>query len=132
MSTHDKPARKDGLARIWSAFKCSLNGLRLTFAKEAAFRQELCGYVVLLVVLFFLPLSSLLKVLLLTVNTIVLAVELLNSSIEAMVDIVSPEYHDLARRAKDMASAAVFVSILLALTLWVWALYMVYCLCDAP
>jgi len=120
-----KLTTKTGIARIWAAFFYSLNGLRLAISKEAAFRQEVCIAVVLLVVLLFLPLSLLWKGLLFFATTSVLVVELLNSAIETVVDIVSPEYHELAKRAKDLGSAAVLVSIVLAIVLWGCAIFII-------
>jgi diacylglycerol kinase (ATP) len=109
---------KTGIARIWAAFFYSLNGLRLAISNEAAFRQEAFIAVVLLVVLLFLPLSLFWKGLLFFATTSVLVVELLNSAIETAVDIASPKYHELAKRAKDLGSAAVLVSIVLVIVLW--------------
>jgi len=120
-----KPTTKTGIARIWAAFFYSLNGLRSAISNEAAFRQEVCIAVVLLVVLLFLPLSLLWKGLLFFATTSVLVVELLNSAIESVVDIASPEYHDLAKRAKDLGSAAVLVSIVLAIVLWGGAIFII-------
>lgn len=117
----DIPDKKRGLARIVAAFFYSLSGLRSAFVNEAAFRQELLLFFVLLPILFFLPVSGYLKSLLFVVNTMVLIVELLNSGIEAVVDMAAPEYHSLAKRAKDMGSAAVLISLVLAAILWVYA-----------
>lgn len=117
-----KPAPKTGLARIWKAFFYTLKGLRHALAHEAAFRQEavLAGFLSL--VLIFLPLSLLWKGLIFAAMALVLITELLNSAIEAVVDLASPEFHDLAGRAKDMGSAAVFISLALAGGLWTAAL----------
>ena len=120
-----KPLPKKGFTRIWYAFIYSLNGLRFAITKEAAFRQEICIYCVLLVVLFVLPLPSVFKCVLFLANTIVLIVEILNSGIESIVDMVSPNYNDLAKRAKDLGSAAVMVSIILAIVLWLLAIYLI-------
>ena len=108
-----KLTTKIGIARIWAAFFYSLNGLGFAISNEAAFRQEAGIVAILLIVLLFLPLSLLWKGLLFFATTSVLVVELLNSAIESVVDIASPEYHDLAKRAKDLGSAAVLVSIVL-------------------
>ncbi len=116
---------KTGIGRIWAAFFYSLNGLRLAISNEAAFRQEACIVVVLLVVLLFLPISILWKGLLFFATTSILVVELLNSAIESVVDLASPEYHDLAKRAKDLGSAAVLVSILVAIVLWGGAIFII-------
>ena len=121
-----KLTTKVGIARIWAAFFYSLNGLRFAIFNEAAFRQEVCIVVVLLVVLLFLPLSLLWKGLLFFATTSVLVVELLNSAIESVVDMASPEYHDLAKRAKDLGSAAVLVSIVFAIVLWGVAIFIIF------
>jgi diacylglycerol kinase (ATP) len=120
-----KPTTKTGIVRIWAAFFYSLNGLRFAISNEAAFRQEICIVVVVLVVLGFLPLSLFWKGLLFFATISVLVVELLNSAIESVVDIASPEYHDLAKRAKDLGSAAVLVSIVLAIVLWGVAIFII-------
>lgn len=114
----EKSKQKKGLLRIWYAFLYSILGLKHALAKETAFRQEFCIYIILLFVLFFLKISFVLKVILIICNTGVLIVELLNSAIEAIVDKASPEYHELAKQAKDMGSAAVFLSIALTIILW--------------
>ncbi len=113
----DKPPKKKGLVRIWFAFLYSLNGLRFALTKETAFQQEACVYLILLVILFFLPLSILFKCVLFFANTLVLIVEILNSAIESIVDMTSPDYHDYAKHAKDLGSAAVLMSITLAIVL---------------
>ena len=120
-----KQTTKTGIARIWAAFFYSLNGLRFAISNETAFRQEACILVVLLVVLLFLPLSLLWKGLLFFATTSVLVVELLNSAIETVVDIASPEYHELAKRAKDLGSAAVLVSIVFTIVLWGCAIFII-------
>jgi len=116
---------KTGIARIWAAFFYSLNGLRAAISNEAAFRQEVCIAIVLLVVLLFLPLSLFWKGLLFFATMSVLVVELLNSAIESVVDIASPEYHDLGKRAKDLGSASVLVSIVIVMVLWGVAIFII-------
>jgi len=103
----------------------SLNGLRFVFTREAAFRQEMFVYILLMIVLCFLPLSAVFKWILLFAGTLVLVVEILNSAIESVVNIASPEYNDHAKEAKDLGSAAVFVSIVLNVVLWSWAVFIV-------
>ena len=120
------PSKKTGLARIWAAFINSLSGLRFAFKNEEAFRQEIVLYVLLLILMFFLPISLPFKIILLVVNTIVLLVELINSAIEAIVDMVSPGYNKLAKYAKDMGSAAVLISLILAIVLWGIAAYYIF------
>ncbi len=114
---------KTGFARVFAAFYYSADGLASAFKDEAAFRQELLLYIVLLPILYFLPVTPLFKYLLFSVNSLVLIVELLNSAVESVVDLVSPDYNIYAKRAKDMGSAAVLLSLLLATILWSGALY---------
>ncbi len=116
------PPKKKGFVRITAAFFYSLDGLRSAITGEAAFRQELFLFLLLLPVLFYLPISNEMKALLFLANTIVGIVELLNTGIEAVVDMASPGYHKLAKQAKDMGSAAVLISLLMAFTLWCYTL----------
>lgn len=116
------PRKKTGFSRVTAAFFYSLSGLQAAFLKEAAFRQELILFLILLPVIIFLPVTSVFKCVLLLANTIVLIAELFNSAIEAVVDMVSTDFHPLAKTAKDIGSAAVLVSILLSLSLWVTAI----------
>ena len=124
---NEKPTQKTGFARIWAAFFYSLNGLRFAICNEAAFRQELCLFIILLVILFFLPVSITFKSILFFANTIVLIVELFNSAIESVVDMTSPEYNVLAQQAKDLGSAAVLISLVLAIVLWGIAFSLILC-----
>jgi diacylglycerol kinase (ATP) len=107
-----------GLTRIYRAFGYSLQGLRAAVRHEAAFRQELALAVVLLPLGLLLGESGVERALLAGSWVLVLIVELLNSAIEATVDRFGPEHHDLSGRAKDIGSAAVFLSIGLALLIW--------------
>ncbi len=95
-------------------------------ASEAAFRQEMLLVGVLSLVIVFMPLSMAWKGLLFFSTALVLIVELLNSAIEAVVDLASPEFHMLAGRAKDMGSAAVFVCLSMAGVLWVMAIASIF------
>jgi diacylglycerol kinase (ATP) len=115
-------SKKKGLIRLYFAFCYSINGLRAAFKNEAAFRQEVFLFVLLLPVIYYLPATQALKGLLLVSNTLVLIVELLNSAIEAIVDLASPDFHILAKRAKDMGSAGVLISLFLSLFLWFYAI----------
>ena len=118
-----KPTQKKGLARIIRALGFSLDGLRSCYRLEEAFRQEVIVFFLLLPVLVFIPVSVEFKLIILAANTLVLVVEVLNSSIEAIVDKASPEFHQLAKHAKDMASGAVFLSLALAGIIWCVAIY---------
>lgn len=89
------------------------------FTEESAFRQELTLLILLTPIAFFLPVSPLEKVLLISALLMVLLVELLNSSVEAAIDRISFEHHDLSKRAKDFGSAAVMLALIIAVLLWV-------------
>jgi diacylglycerol kinase (ATP) len=110
---------KSGLARIGRALGYSLQGFAAAWRNEQAFRQELLLCLVLLPFALFLPLEILERVVLIATLLIVLVVELLNSAIEAVVDRVSLDNHDLSKRAKDLGSAAVFLSLVIASVAWV-------------
>ncbi len=109
---------KTGLRRVWNALNYSLAGLQEAYRCEDAFRQEVLLAVLLLPIAFLLPVSAVGQGLLAGVVLLVLVVELLNSAIEAVVDRVSLENHHLAKRAKDIGSAAVLVSLLLVVVVW--------------
>lgn len=115
----DSPHKsKSGLTRIWRAFFYSMEGFASAVRHEHAFRQELMLCAVLLPAALWLPVGTVERVLLLASLLLVLVVELLNSAIEAVVDRVSLEHHALSKRAKDLGSAAVFLSIVFVLVAW--------------
>ena len=114
---------RTGLDRIVRALGYSLDGLRIAYRGESAFRQEFWMAVVLLPAAFWLGRTWMEVALLAGTVFIVLIVELLNSGIEAAIDRVSFELHDLSKRAKDLASAAVLLSLLLCGGVWAAALW---------
>ena len=107
-----------GLTRAWHAANNSWCGLVYAFLEESAFRQELSLFALLAPLAFFLPVGYLEKALLISSLIMVLVVELLNSSVEAAIDRISFEHHDLSKRAKDFGSAAVMLALLIALLMW--------------
>lgn len=109
---------KSGVKRICAAIPYSLAGLKAAWQAEHAFRQELLVLVIATVIALTLPVSALHKLVLIGVFVQVLIVELLNSAIEAVVDRVSLECNPLSKNAKDLGSAAVFLSFWLALATW--------------
>lgn len=113
---------KTGLRRVWNALGYSLAGLKAAYLCEDAFRQETWLAVLLIPTALLLPLPWIGRGLMIASVLLVLVVELLNSAIEAVVDRVSLENHRLAKRAKDIGSAAVLVSLLLVLVVWVCVL----------
>ena len=114
---------KTGLRRVWNAFFYSLDGLRAAFRHEDAFRQEVFLAVLLIPAALFLPASGAGKALMIGAVLLVLIVELLNSAVEAAVDRISLENHKLAKRAKDIGSAAVFLSLLNVPAVWLLVLF---------
>lgn len=107
-----------GFARAWHAAKNSWCGLVYAFQEESAFRQELTLLALLSPIAFLLPTTFLEKALLIGSLLMVLVVELLNSSVEAAIDRISFEHHDLSKRAKDFGSAAVMIALLIAVLMW--------------
>ena len=104
--------------RVWNALLYSIAGLRAAFRYEDAFRQEVLLAVILVPTALFLPASGLGKAVMIAAVLLVLIVELLNSAVEATVDRISLENHLLAKRAKDIGSAAVFISLVNVPVVW--------------
>lgn len=109
---------KTGLRRIWNAVFYSMAGFAAAFRYEDAFRQEVILAAILIPLSFFLGVSNVGRALMIASVLLVLMVELLNSALEASVDRVSTENHPLAKRAKDIGSAAVFVALLNVGVVW--------------
>lgn len=109
---------KTGLMRLWNACIYSLAGFRAAYKHEDAFRQEALLAAILIPLALWLPVSALGKALMIASVLLVIIVELLNSAVEATVDRISLENHDLAKRAKDIGSAAVLVSLLNVIAVW--------------
>ncbi len=112
-----------GFTRIINAFFYSLAGFKAAWQQEAAFRQEV------LLLIFLLPCAILIgdnimeRLFLIACVVFVLIVELINSSVEAVVDRIGTEHHELSGRAKDIASAAVMLSIIWAVIVWLFILF---------
>ena len=109
---------KSGLKRIFAAFFYSIDGLKSAWSNEHAFRQELVLVAIGTVVALLLKISAFEKFTLIAVLVLVLVVELLNSALEAVVDRISLERHPLSKNAKDYGSAAVALTVALALGAW--------------
>jgi len=107
-----------GPKQLWNAFRWSMQGLRAAWRHEASFRLEAMLAVVLIPLGLWLGDGGVEKLLLVLAPMLVLSAELLNSAIEAVIDKVSPEFNELAGRAKDMGSAAVFVLLVLVVLSW--------------
>jgi len=114
--------QRTGLNRVWHAFGYSLSGLKAAWF-EKAFRQEAVGSVVLIPLSFYIGHTWLETALLAGSVILVMVVELLNTGIESAIDRIGPEWHMLAKRAKDMGSAAVLLSLLLCMAIWAAAIH---------
>lgn len=109
---------KTGLRRLINAFGYSVDGLKAAYRNEDAFRQEVLMAVILIPLACYLGNDAVAKALMIGSVLLVLMVELLNSAIEATVDRISLENHQLAKRAKDIGSAAVLVSLVNLVVVW--------------
>lgn len=118
----DAQKRRTGLTRMAHAFRYSLAGLRAGWG-ETAFRQEALAALVMIPAAFWLGRSWVETALLAASVLLVMVVELLNTGIETAIDRIGPEWHDLSKRAKDMGSAAVLLSLLLCAGIWIAALW---------
>jgi diacylglycerol kinase (ATP) len=121
MSSAQKSRR--GIVRLWRSLFYSLDGLAAAFRHEEAFRLEVVIALVLIPIAVHMPVSGAGKALMVASVLIVLAVELINSAIEAVTDRVSLEEHILAKRAKDMGSAAVLIALLNVPAVWLLVLF---------
>ncbi|MCK6407273.1 MAG: diacylglycerol kinase [Rhodocyclaceae bacterium] len=118
MSAIDEFKGKQGLTRLINAFGYSRDGLASAWKHEAAFREEVLLAAVAIPLGLWLGQGGLEKALLVGTILLVLVVELLNSAVEAVVDRVSDEHHELSKRAKDIGSAAVLITLLLTGAVW--------------
>jgi len=109
---------KTGLRRLWNALGYSLQGMASAFRHEDAFRQECLLAALLIPAALFLHVGAIERALMIASVLLVLIVELLNSAVEAAVDRISLENHQLAKRAKDIGSAAVFLSLINVVVVW--------------
>jgi diacylglycerol kinase (ATP) len=113
---------KTGIARLLNAFKYSCAGIQEAYRNEDAFRQEVLLAIVLLPLAFWLKSEMLSRALMIACVLLLIIVELLNSAIEATVDRISLDDHNLAKRAKDIGSAAVLVTLLNLVVVWLLVL----------
>lgn len=114
---------KAGLVRLWNALGYSRDGLAAAWKNEAAFREEVLLAAIAIPLALFLGKTGVDRSILIGSIILILIVEILNSAIEAVVDKASPEKHELAKRAKDMGSAAVLFSLLNAAVVWACVLW---------
>jgi len=109
---------KTGLTRLVNAFWYSMAGFRAAFQHEDAFRTEIYLAVILIPLTLWLPVSHISKAMMIASLLLVLIAELINSAIEACIDHTSLDTHPLAKRAKDIGSSAVFVSMMNVIVVW--------------
>ena len=115
---------KSGLKRIMNATQYSMSGFKAAFVNEAAFRQIVLINVILIPLTFFLDVTSVEQAVMIAVCLLALIVELFNSAIEAVVDRISLERHELSKNAKDMGSAAQFIALLIIFVTWSMILFL--------
>jgi diacylglycerol kinase (ATP) len=111
------------MKRLWFAFLHSINGLKAAWRDEAAFREEIILAVVLMPAAFYLAPDRISLAVMLATVLIVLIVELLNTAIEAAIDRHGPERHPMAKKAKDAASAAVLIALVVMAVVWIVLLF---------
>lgn len=112
------PENNTGLKRIYNAFFFSMHGFQACFRTEEAFRQEVFLALIMIPLSFFVSETAIENVILISVVALVLIVEILNTAVERAIDRISFEKHELSKEAKDMGSAAVFISLVLAGVVW--------------
>lgn len=114
--------KPQGFTRILLAFGNTRNGLQAAWREEAAFRQELCLAAIVVPLGLWLGRNGIERSLLIAPMLLVLVIELLNSAIEAVVDRIGSERHELSGMAKDLGSAAVFAGFVLLIACWILVL----------
>ncbi len=118
--------KNKGFKRIFKAGIYSLQGIKAAFKNEAAFRQEVILAAVMIPLTFVLDVTQTHRMLMIASVLLVMIIELINTAVEAVVDRIGPENHELAGRAKDTGSAAVLFSLVLATYIWIEALLTAY------
>ncbi|MHC6528596.1 MULTISPECIES: diacylglycerol kinase [unclassified Vibrio] len=112
-----------GFKRLVNATKYSYQGIKAAFKNEAAFREEVLLSVIMIPTALLLDVTGVERVLLIGTVLLVMVVELLNSAVEAVVDRIGSEHHELAGRAKDMGSAAVLITMLITGYTWLQIIF---------
>lgn len=120
MELKDKKVKKRGFKRFIDSIKNSVNGLIYAYINEQSLTLHAILTIIVLVSGFYFNITKMQWAILVIVMAIIIITELLNTAIEATVDLVTDEYHELAKIAKDCASAAAFIASLLALGLYLY------------
>jgi diacylglycerol kinase (ATP) len=123
MSDYEEFKGKRGLTRLINALGYSRDGLRAAWRNEAAFREEILLAAIAIPLAFHFGQTGTDRALMVGSVILILIVEILNSAVEAVVDKASPEKNELAKRAKDMGSAAVLLSLVNAAVVWACVLW---------
>ncbi len=109
---------KEQIKHIVKSYKNSISGLKTVYKEEIAFRQEIVLFIIGIILLIILPLSFIIKLFLFFSLMLILISELINTAIEKTIDRISLEKHEISKKAKDIGSAIVFLSLISALFLW--------------
>ena len=112
-------ATATGIKRILNAFGYSFSGFKQTFKSEAAFRQDIAFCLVMLIISFFLPVTLVQWLMMISSLFLILFMELINTAIETIIDRISEDYHELSKKAKDIGSLLVLMSFILTFIIWV-------------
>ncbi|AQP36212.1 diacylglycerol kinase [Vibrio anguillarum] len=120
-----KPGRT-GIKRLFYATGYSIQGLKAAWLNEAAIRQETVTSILLITITFFLPVTKIEQIMMIGCLVLVVIVELMNSAVEAVVDRVGSEWHELSGRAKDIGSAAVLIALIFSAFTWMFILWPYY------
>lgn len=123
-SIETNPHKISGIRRLMRSLSNSMEGVGATLKHEEAFRQEVILSSVLVPAAILLPIPVFERLYLIGALILILIVELLNSAVEAAIDYISLRSHPLAKRSKDMASAAVFFSLMHGVIVWSFVLTM--------
>ncbi|MDR2902745.1 MAG: diacylglycerol kinase [Lactobacillales bacterium] len=115
-----------GIKRLFNAFLYSKEGFTAAYKSEEAFRLEVILFVIFTVIACFLPVAILTKAFLISSLFLVLLMELTNTAIEVVIDRISAEYHPLSKKAKDIGSLLVLLSLLNAGVVWLAALISIF------
>ena len=110
------------IRRVIAAFGYSLEGLKACYKSEAAFRQEVILFIIGSISLLFLPIRTEIELLMLTTLFLMLIAELVNCAVETTIDRISTEMHPLSKKAKDVGSAAVLLTLVLTAIVWAYGL----------
>lgn len=120
-----KPGRT-GIKRLFYATGYSIQGLKAAWLNEAAVRQETVTSILLITITFFLPVTKIEQIMMIGCLVLVVIVELMNSAVEAVVDRIGNEWHELSGRAKDIGSAAVLIALIFSAFTWMFILWPYY------